>query len=57
MSGEKDQIKGRVKEAAGVLINDRKMKNAGRVDQKVGDIKQVVGRVIDKARNAIKKGT
>jgi uncharacterized protein YjbJ (UPF0337 family) len=31
------------------------LKNEGKVDQKVGAIKHTVGKVVDKARDAIKK--
>ena len=55
MSGEKDQITGRVKEAVGILTDDQKLKNEGKADQKVGAIKHAVGKVVDKARDAIKR--
>ena len=52
MSGTMDNIKGRVKEAIGVLTNDNGLKAEGRLDQKTGKIKQAVAQVIDKARSA-----
>jgi len=52
MSGTMDNIKGRVKEAIGVLTNDNGLKAEGRLDQKTGKIKEAVAQVIDKARNA-----
>ena len=42
MSGTTDKIKGRVKEAVGVLTDDEKLKNEGKLDQAVGKIKQTV---------------
>jgi uncharacterized protein YjbJ (UPF0337 family) len=51
MSGTTDQIKGRVKEAAGVMTNDQRLKNEGRKDQVVGKVKKAVERVIDKAKS------
>jgi uncharacterized protein YjbJ (UPF0337 family) len=51
MSGTSDQIKGRVKEAAGVVTNDQRLKDEGRKDQAVGKIKKTVERVIDKAKS------
>jgi uncharacterized protein YjbJ (UPF0337 family) len=51
MSGTSDKIKGRVKEAVGVLADDRRLKNEGKLDQATGKIKDVVERVIDKAMN------
>jgi uncharacterized protein YjbJ (UPF0337 family) len=55
MSGEKDKITGRVKEAVGILTDDQKLKNEGKADQKVGAIKHAVGKAVDKARDAIKR--
>jgi uncharacterized protein YjbJ (UPF0337 family) len=49
MSGTTDTIKGRVKEAVGVVTNDQKLKDEGRVDQTVGKVKKTVEEVIDKA--------
>ncbi|HXR26161.1 MAG TPA: CsbD family protein [Candidatus Binataceae bacterium] len=56
MSGTTDKIKGRVKEAVGVLTDDQKLKNEGKLDQAVGNIKQTVEQVVDKAKDAVKSG-
>lgn len=56
MSGTTDQIKGPVKEAVGVLTDDKKLKDEGRLDQAVGKIKQTVEQVVDKAKDAVKSG-
>jgi uncharacterized protein YjbJ (UPF0337 family) len=56
MSGTTDQIKGRVKEAVGVLTDDQKLKSEGKVDQAVGQIKRTVEQVVDKAKEAVKSG-
>jgi uncharacterized protein YjbJ (UPF0337 family) len=50
MSGATDTIKGRVKEAVGIVTNDQKLKDEGRVDQAVGKVKKTVEQVIDKAK-------
>jgi uncharacterized protein YjbJ (UPF0337 family) len=50
MSGATDTIKGRVKEAVGIVTNDQKLKDEGRVDQTVGKVKKTVEQVIDKAK-------
>jgi uncharacterized protein YjbJ (UPF0337 family) len=55
MSGTSDKIKGRVKEAVGVLADDRRLKNEGKLDQATGKIKEVVERGIDKAKNVVKR--
>jgi uncharacterized protein YjbJ (UPF0337 family) len=52
-SGKSDEMKGRVKEAAGALTGDKKLKQEGATDQAAGKIKQKVGKVIDKVKNAI----
>jgi uncharacterized protein YjbJ (UPF0337 family) len=43
-----DEAKGRVKEAAGSLTGDKKLKNEGRVDQTKAKIKDGVDKVADK---------
>jgi len=57
MSGTTDKIKGRVKEAIGALTNDQHLKNEGKLDQKVGQVKQTVDRVIDKAKDSARSGS
>jgi uncharacterized protein YjbJ (UPF0337 family) len=52
--GKTDELKGRVKEAAGVLTGDEKLKREGQVDQTVGKIKQKTDKIIDKIKGAVK---
>jgi len=52
-SGKSDELKGRVKEAAGALTGDKKLKREGKTDQAVGKVKQNVENVIDKVKDAI----
>ena len=54
MSGKTDEVKGRIKEAAGVLANNKNLRTEGKVDQAVGKAKQVVAaqKALDKAKNA-----
>jgi uncharacterized protein YjbJ (UPF0337 family) len=52
-SGKSDELKGRVKEAAGALTGDKKLKREGKADQVVGKIKQKVEKVIDKVKDAV----
>lgn len=52
-SGKSDELKGRVKEAAGALTGDKKLKREGKVDQAVGKIKQKAEKVIDKVKDAL----
>lgn len=52
-SGKTDELKGRVKEAAGALTDDAKLKREGRIDQAVGKVKQKGEKVIEKIKDAI----
>ena len=52
--GKTDELKGRVKEAAGALTGDKKLKREGQVDQTVGKIKQNTDKIIDKIKEAVK---
>jgi len=53
-SGTGDKVKGRVKEAAGVLAGDKELENEGKADQLVGNVKNSVERVVDKAKELVK---
>jgi len=50
-----DQAKGRVKEAAGDLTGNEKLKSEGKADQAAGDAKERVRDVADKAEDLIDK--
>ena len=50
MSATTDKIKGRAKEAAGVVTNNQHLKDEGRLDQATGKAKKTVDRLIDKAK-------
>ena len=52
-SGKSDELKGRVKEAAGALTGDKKLKREGKADQAAGKIKQKVEKVIDKVKDVL----
>jgi uncharacterized protein YjbJ (UPF0337 family) len=51
MSGKSDEVKGRVKEAAGAITDDENLRRAGKIDQAAGKAKQAVEKVVDKAKN------
>lgn len=53
MSGNADQAKGRVKEAAGSLTGDQDLKDEGKVDQASGDIKDKVTGAVDKVKDKL----
>jgi uncharacterized protein YjbJ (UPF0337 family) len=52
MAGELDQAKGRVKEAAGALTGNKKLKREGKIDQAAGKVKEAAEKVIDKVKDA-----
>lgn len=51
--GKADELKGRVKEAAGALADDEELRQEGRIDQAAGKLKSKVGEVIDKAKEKL----
>jgi uncharacterized protein YjbJ (UPF0337 family) len=53
-SGTADKVKGRVKEAAGAIANDKKLKSEGKVDQLAGKLKDAAGSVVDKVKDVVK---
>jgi uncharacterized protein YjbJ (UPF0337 family) len=54
MSGQTDEVKGRAKQAAGVVTGDKKLENEGKVDRAAGKVKKAVGKVADKAKDVLK---
>ena len=48
MGGKADEVKGRIKEAAGALTGNDKLREEGKTDQAVGKVKQVVEKAVDK---------
>ena len=53
MSGKPDQIKGRIKEAAGVLTDNDRLKRRGKLDQVVGKVKETADKAVDKMKDAL----
>jgi uncharacterized protein YjbJ (UPF0337 family) len=51
--GKSDRVKGRVKEAAGVLTGDKKLEREGKADQSAGKLKEGVEKIKKKAKKAI----
>ena len=54
MSGKSEEIKGRVKEAAGALTDDEKLRREGKLDQATGKVKQAVEKVVKKTKDIVK---
>lgn len=57
MSGKIDQIKGRVKEAAGTLTGNEKLRQEGKTQQAVGKVEEAVEKTAEKVKTAIHKVT
>jgi uncharacterized protein YjbJ (UPF0337 family) len=53
MDGKTDQIKGRIKEAAGVLTDNDRLKREGKIDQVVGKVKETAEKAVDKMKDAL----
>ena len=49
-----DEVKGRAKEAAGDLTDDQDLKNEGRVDRTVSDVKEKVDDFADKVKDKLR---
>lgn len=52
MGGKTDEVKGRIKEAAGALTGNDKLREEGKTDQAIGKVKQAVEKTVDVARDA-----
>ncbi|HVF74072.1 MAG TPA: CsbD family protein [Acidimicrobiales bacterium] len=50
-----DDMKGRVKEAAGDLTDNKDLEREGKVDQATGTVKDKVGDVADKVKDTINR--
>ena len=55
MGGKMDQVKGRIKEAAGVLTDDESLKREGQVDQMVGKVKETAAKVAKKVKQTVER--
>ena len=54
MGGKTDVVKGRIKEAAGALTGNDKLRADGKADQAVGKVKQVAEKAVDQVKRAVK---
>ncbi|TMA78040.1 MAG: CsbD family protein [Deltaproteobacteria bacterium] len=54
-TGKMDQAKGRIKEAAGALTGDRRLKREGKIDQTAGKAKDTVTKAADKVKRAVNR--
>ena len=55
MGGKTDVMKGQIKEAAGLLSGNDKLRAEGKADQTAGEVKQVAENAVDKVKRAAKE--
>ena len=55
MSGRTDVVKGRIKEAAGAVTGNDKLRDEGKTDQAVGKAKQAVQKAADTVKEAVNR--
>ena len=55
MAGKQDEIKGRVKEAAGAITDNDQLRREGKIDQAAGKVKQAAEQGVEKVKAAMKK--
>ena len=53
MAGKVDQAKGRVKEAAGALSGNQRLKQEGKMDQAAGKVKSAATKTVDAVKNTV----
>ena len=53
--GTADDLKGRVKEAAGDVSDDQGLKNEGKVDRATGSVKDKLGDASDKVKDTVNR--
>ena len=54
MAGTTDDLKGRAKEAAGDLTDDRGLENEGKVDRLVGKVKDAAHKAGEAVKDAVR---
>jgi len=55
MGGKIDVVKGRIKEAAGALTGNDKLREEGKTDQAVGKAEQAAQKAVNTVKKAVKK--
>jgi uncharacterized protein YjbJ (UPF0337 family) len=53
MAGKTDQMKGKAKEAAGVLTGDKDLESEGKADRRAGDAKEKVGHAKERSKSSL----
>jgi len=53
MDGQIDKMKGRIKQAAGALTNNKRLKDEGKADELRGTFKNKIDKVADKLKKQV----
>jgi uncharacterized protein YjbJ (UPF0337 family) len=56
MSAKSDQVKGHVKEAAGVVSGDKDLESEGKTDRRTGEAEEKIDHAKDKVEEVVDKG-
>jgi uncharacterized protein YjbJ (UPF0337 family) len=54
MSRRADESKGRIRQAIGAVTRDERLRRAGKIDQAVVEVKQMVEKVVDTTQDPAK---
>jgi uncharacterized protein YjbJ (UPF0337 family) len=54
MTGKSDEVKGRIKEAAGAIADNDQMRREGKIDQAAGKVKQAAEKAVEKVQGVMK---
>ncbi len=55
MGSTTDKIKGRIKEAVGVITDNDRLKSEGQTDQVVGEVKEAAERAAEKVKDKVER--
>jgi uncharacterized protein YjbJ (UPF0337 family) len=55
MGGKMDQVTGRIKEAAGVITDNDRLKREGQLEQVVGKVKETTAKVVEKVKDKVER--
>ena len=54
MTGKSDEVKGRIKEAAGAIADNDQLRREGKIDQAAGKLKKAAEKVVETVQSAVK---
>ena len=54
MAGKAEELKGRVKEAAGAITDDDRLRREGKIEEATGKVKQAADKAVEKVKQVVK---